>query len=138
MKIEDIEQWVIPGAGQQFTGDDFRSLREPGVYIFMREGKALYVGKATRLLGRIGARHHQAEAIYLCDQVLLYPCKSDSAALRLEELLITKLRPRFNAQKLNNSIKQRLGLARSSNHLFSRVSRARKTLAHNPSLHNVS
>lgn len=67
----DIAQFVLPGTGQSFKGNDFRDLRQPGVYVFLLKGKPLYVGMSKQLLGRIGSRHSQAKrAIEDCDQVL--------------------------------------------------------------------
>jgi excinuclease UvrABC nuclease subunit len=107
----NIEEWVIPGAGQQFDGDDFRDLRRPGVYVFMFEGSALYVGMASMLLRRIGGFHKQAQdAIDGCDRVFVYPCVSLEAALELEKLLICQLKPRDNVNSRLNYIKQRLGI----------------------------
>ena len=66
----------------------------------MLDGFALYVGMATRLLGRIGGWHKQAErAIEECDEVLLYPCVSAKAAKELETILIGNLKPKYNKQR---------------------------------------
>lgn len=95
-----IEEFVIPGAGQQFKGNDFRDLRKSGVYLFMLEGKPLYIGTGRMLLGRASGKHKQAEeAIAQCDTVLLYPCLSWFIAQQLETLLINKLQPKYNKRK---------------------------------------
>src|SRR6266852_4384829 len=97
---KDIESLVIKGAGQKFVGSDFRQLRKPGVYVFMLGGLPLYVGQGKMLLRRIGSNHHQAlKAIELADEVLLYPCISESAAIELEIILIGKLKPKFNVNR---------------------------------------
>lgn len=95
-----LEALVLPEAGQKFKGSDFRDLRKPGVYLFMRGKEALYVGMAKRLLGRVGSFHSQAQlAIEDCDEVLLYPCVSVKAAQELEIILIGRLRPKYNIQR---------------------------------------
>lgn len=93
-----LEELVMPNGGQRFTGSDFRALRLPGVYLFMKEKAALYVGMASCLLQRAGSKQHaQADqAIAECDEVLFYPCQSIDAAVELERLLIWKLKPDFN------------------------------------------
>ena len=107
---DEIAGLVIADAGQSFTGDDFRSLRQPGVYVFMLGAECLYVGMATRLLGRIGGNHHRKEAIAECDRVLLWPCVSKPAAARLEEILIAGLNPRYNKRKRFTAMCKHLGL----------------------------
>lgn len=109
----DMSQLVIPSAGQKLQGSDFRDLCRPGVYVFMRRGKPLYIGMAKRMLGRIGSLHRQAEsAIEECDEVLLYPCVSVKAAVELEIILIGKLKPTYNKQHKMFAAKL-LGLSRA-------------------------
>lgn len=33
----NFEDYVVAGQGQEFKGDDFRSLLSPGVYVLMEE-----------------------------------------------------------------------------------------------------
>lgn len=112
MNEASISSLVIPEAGQQFIGSDFRDLRKPGVYVFMLKGQPLYVGMGSMLLRRIGAKHYQAtQAIDECDQVLLYPCVSIKAAQQLEALLISKLQPKYNWRQRSKALRDRLGLS---------------------------
>ena len=94
----EIWKCVIPDSGQQFSGEDFRRLRLPGVYILFNKRSPLYVGYGASLLGRIGWRHHGQTnlAMEKCDEVLLFPCESKNAARRLEVILISQLKPPFN------------------------------------------
>lgn len=58
-EIEEIESLTVDGAGQSFSGNDFRSLRAPGVYALMLEGACLYVGMGMNVIGRISGEGHQ-------------------------------------------------------------------------------
>lgn len=114
-KIEqEIEQLVLPSAGQQFKGNDFRQLREPGVYVLLSNGIPLYVGMGSMLLRRVGGKHGQADkAINECDQLLIYPCISTKAAAKLETILISKLQPKYNWRKRSIVLRE-LGYAPNS------------------------
>ena len=92
---------VLPDKGQRFTGEDFRNLRMPGVYVLLKGDEVLYVGYGVSLLRRIGTdrqEYARDSAIQACDQVLLYPCQSIGAARRVERILINQLQPRFNVR----------------------------------------
>lgn len=93
-----IEALTIPEAGQQFSGDDFRSLTKPGVYVFVRENEILYVGVSHSLLSRAshGSHDQDDKARRECDKVLLYPCRNDECARTLESILIYAMKPKYN------------------------------------------
>lgn len=91
---------TIPGAGQRFSGEDFRDLLRPGVYAFFKGGKPLYVGTSYSILQRAAYRDHNAKrAREEADEVFMFPCISKEAADSLETYLIGKMRPRDNKAK---------------------------------------
>lgn len=103
---ELISKLIIQDSGQSFNGNDFRSLKNPGVYVFLKGSKPLYVGMSKCVLQRIGFANHlqAARAIDECDKVLIYTCKSVPKARRLERILIARLQPAYNhrlSQKAN-------------------------------------
>lgn len=113
--ISEIESLVVEGAGQSFTGDDFRSLRRPGVYALMLGDVCLYIGMGRNVLGRAASEgHHCWLAIRDCDKVLLWPCKSHDAAFKLELILIRRLKPRYNKVNLFVNAKKMLGITGTS------------------------
>lgn len=105
LSIRDrLPQLVVPDSGQRFAGQDFRSLRLPGVYMFLKDESVLYIGMSSCLLQRTGSsKHSQAsKAIAQCDAVLLYPCRSLQATRILERELIRKINPPFNVNLRSN------------------------------------
>jgi hypothetical protein len=109
--LEEIESLVIEGAAQSFAGDDFRSMPLPGVYVLMLASECLYVGISGSVMGRIrSGRHHSWKAIKECDKVLLWPCISFDAALRLESILIQRLHPRYNKRGRLADLKKVMGI----------------------------
>jgi hypothetical protein len=111
--LKQIERLTVRDAGQKFTGEDFRDLRRPGVYVFMLAGEPLYIGMSSSLLGRIGGAHHfQQVAIEECDEVLLYPCANIKAADVLEEILIQRLKPKYNVRRRYGMLKNWLGIGK--------------------------
>lgn len=110
-ELDEIESLTIAGAGQSFTGSDFRSLRSPGVYALMLKDVCLYVGMGGNILGRIGGQsHHCFRAIRECDRVLLWPCRSVDAAFKLEIILIRRLKPSYNKANRFVQLKKMLGI----------------------------
>lgn len=109
---KEIERYVIPNSGNQFTGDDFRLLCRPCVYLFMLNGLPLYIGMSGIGIVRSAARnHHHADlARKECDQVLIYPCLSVDAAYSLEKLLIHVLSPKYNERLRGSYTADRLGV----------------------------
>lgn len=88
-----------PQLGQKFKANDFRDLRKPGVYLFLLDGNALYVGMGKSLIYacvRTGYHYGRDMAIEQADEVLMYPCVSSEAARELEIMLIKSLRPKYN------------------------------------------
>ena len=107
--FDHIAQSCVAAQGISFTGDDFRSLCWPCVYVLLKGDTALYVGMSRNGMSRITAGlHKQAdEARRKCDKVLIYPTVSVDAASRLERVLITGLRPQMNQRGALSSAKLR-------------------------------
>jgi hypothetical protein len=78
---------------------DVSIMASPGVYALVFNGEVMWVGKSSRLAGRVGD-HFQAK-VFPIDQVFVLPC--DPADLvTLENFLIVKLKPRYNIQSLGD------------------------------------
>ena len=90
---------LIKGIGARFTGEDFRSLCKPTVYMFLRNGEPLYVGYSRQGLGRALNTHKQADkARQECDEVLTWPCRDVISAQQVERILIAHCRPVYNVR----------------------------------------
>jgi hypothetical protein len=92
---------LCPAQGVEFTGDGFRSLCGPIVYLLLwTDDKVLYVGRSINGLYRTCCPDHRAlEARNICTKVLIYPCKDAEQSIRLELLLIRNLNPTYNIKK---------------------------------------
>lgn len=85
--------------------DDFRldisislsDMEKPGVYIWEREGKALYIGQSRHVIHRLGGHHCiKPELVKDGDRLLIRFTESSRSALALEKQLIEKFRPQYN------------------------------------------
>ncbi len=95
----------------RFTGEEFRSLCGPLVYVFWQDTRALYVGMSSESISRPASRDHdQAGARSQCTEVLIFPTPSAEAANELELLLITALQPSLNKRRDKGSVAGCLGL----------------------------
>ena len=98
--MESLIGLTLEGKGQEFSGEDFRDLLRPGVYVFALGAQALYVGASRGLIERAaGAHHHQRRAVSGADKVYLFPCATWKDALKLEAELIARLRPSINGRR---------------------------------------
>lgn len=125
MNPAEVSKHLLPEGGQQFKGDDFRSLLEPGVYVCVKKGQPVYVGMGKRLLSSVSRQNSHMKRRWSfadCDQILLYPCKSLEAAQELEKLLIEQLKPTNNTHLKHKGIADRLGLERPANYSPCKVS----------------
>jgi hypothetical protein len=72
-------------------------LRRPGVYMYVQDDKAIYVGSARKLGERaIGKGHHKATDITKAQSLIMFPCRNYQEAYDLEQRLINDLSPRLN------------------------------------------
>ena len=114
---QEIETLIIPNSGQSFTGDDFRMLLKPIVYMFMKAGLPLYVGMSRRGITRPSGAHHVAKAREECDEVKIFPCINEGAAYRLEQILISRTNPLYNERLRQAEAKRLTGISSSINTL---------------------
>jgi len=82
------------------NGEQFNTLTSPVLYIWWREGKALYVGTSLKGFGRF-ADHHvigRKEEVLSTD-TLDFTWMEIEKARKLESELIQELRPKYNIQR---------------------------------------
>ena len=103
----ELPSLLIEDAGIEFTGDVWRALCLPCVYIASSETEVLYVGLSERGLQRpFGVGHHKLTNPELRAEVAtlkVYPCKSISAARKAERILIASLNPKWNDRQTLSS-----------------------------------
>jgi hypothetical protein len=101
-QIEDeLNECFIPGSGIEFTGDVWRSLCKPCVYVASNPTQVLYVGMSANGLSRpFNPKHHKlsTHGRDAVESVKIYPCRSVHAARMAERLLIASLRPVWNSR----------------------------------------
>ncbi len=101
-KLRDMLKTELTGLikddGFCFKREDFDKLRQPSVYIALKDGVALYVGMSRRGIVRPTSHHKQLNDIDY-DEIHLYPVTTPGAALRLERLLIEALKPSYNINR---------------------------------------
>jgi len=92
--FRQVKQWT-DRYEISFGGDFFRALaRNPIVYVFLKDNRAIYVGMSRRGIGRpLSKGHKRNEVRRTCDDVRVFMCKDVKAAKELEEFLIRKLKP---------------------------------------------
>jgi excinuclease UvrABC nuclease subunit len=98
--FDDRVDVLCPLKGIEFTGDGFRMLCGPIVYLMLGKGETpLYIGMSRNGLSRTcDPKHGACEARSKCTSVLVYPCKDAKHAMQLEMFLIRKFNPEYNIQ----------------------------------------
>lgn len=92
-----VSKLVQSDRGIEFKGDDFRSICDPGVYLFLHNDTPLYVGMSDNVVNRASSSHHHVRrAKQEATTVKLWPCVSKDAAVELEKVLIETLQPIYN------------------------------------------
>ncbi len=103
----ELPDLFIEGAAIEFTGDVWRSLCKPCVYIASNETEVLYVGLSDRGLARpFGPNHHKLTKSELRSEVTalkVYPCKTLGAARKAERILIAALNPKWSERQTLSS-----------------------------------
>jgi len=113
----NIEELVLPNAGQSFKASDFNDLCRPGVYLLLDDkGVVLYVGMGRNIMRRLSGWHHKRWLFKECAEIRCYPCVSDKAAMELETRLIARIKPQFNTRKRYDvkALAQRIGYCEES------------------------
>ena len=98
MDYAPLESLTIKDAGADFNGDALRQLCKPCVYVFLKDDLVLYVGRSRRGLRRIFDMAHKAARIALeeCTSFRIFPCVDNESSQKLEDVLISRLRPNMN------------------------------------------
>lgn len=115
LQSDEVLDSLLEGRGASFKGDDFRLFCGPLVYLFMFRGKILYAGMSGSGIGRpSGKNHHHADrARAICDEVLVWPCKSPEAARKLESLILNRAKPLLNQSGKYSEAAKLLGVSGS-------------------------
>lgn len=89
-----MKDWLENGQAIEFNSEALSILRGPGVYLYVKEDRAIYVGCSRSAVGRALSRnHHKRMELLKGTSLLIFPCKTQTAAQQLEEKLIFDLRP---------------------------------------------
>ena len=94
-----IAELARPG-GIEFSGVDVLRLRGPVVYLVMRGEQPMYVGMSRNGLARPFGRKHLT-GLTEDDRLQVWPVASEDAAFELERLLIARLQPAWNRQRVD-------------------------------------
>jgi excinuclease UvrABC nuclease subunit len=93
----------------EFDSSSLAILRSPGVYMYVRNDEAIYVGAAHKVLGRALARnHHKRAGLLIGTSLILFPCDTYEEAKQLEKELITDLKPVKNQRNGKTLVAQHL------------------------------
>jgi hypothetical protein len=93
----------------EFSGDSLAILRSAGVYMYVREDRAIYIGAAKKVLGRALARnHHKLSELFSGTSLILFPCDTYEEAKQLEAELISDLKPEYNERNGKMTIAKRI------------------------------
>lgn len=113
----------------------------PGVYIFYKKDRPLYIGKATNLKARIRSHFNSAfsgdkneqNIVANANKIKYYLTQSDFLALILEAELISRFQPAYNRRGRDD--KSFLYLKVAVNELYPKVYPVRKTEINNQGLY---
>lgn len=93
----DIKEFLSQKNALEFDASALAVLRGPGVYMYVRDDKAIYVGGSSSAIGRCLARnHHRKNDLLLGTSLIVMPCKDRKSARELEDWLIFELKPLCN------------------------------------------
>lgn len=111
----DLKQFLSQSTAIEFKPADLAILRGPGVYMYVLEDKAVYVGGSRSAVGRSLARnHHRKSELLLGTSLIIFPCKDHAAAKELEDWLIFELKPALNRRGGWKQLAKALGISRSA------------------------
>lgn len=89
---------------ESFTAEFFERLAQPCVYMFMREGKPVYIGKSKQGIFRAGSPHHQrAPERATADEIKVFWFKKAWQASDMERRLIQQHNPPLNGARVGRS-----------------------------------
>ena len=102
--LDGMDEMTIPGidrlgSGLRFSGDVFRKLCQPCVYVVLCDNAPLYIVMSRNGISRPARPdHHQVKAFNECDEVLIYPVETAQDAKRVERALIQYFQPQYNGR----------------------------------------
>lgn len=105
--MDKLAQPYLEGVeSESFTNAAVRRITRPCVYLFLKEGRALYVGTSVNGFCRFGSPdHNRAQVRNHADEIRVLWFDNASWALEIEKRLIRDLEPPFNTRgNRNNSI----------------------------------
>jgi excinuclease UvrABC nuclease subunit len=110
-----IPSLIEENGGYSFTGTDVRKFNMPCVYMYSVNDSILYVGFSRRGFQRVFQAAHRSsqKAREECDKLSVWFCVSVEAAQKLEKLLISRLRPKYNRRLSMVAIAERLGITQT-------------------------
>src|SRR5467141_351669 len=107
----DLTQFLSQRNALEFSVDALTVLRGPGVYLYVRDDKAIYVGGSRSAIGRCLARnHHRKQELLIGTSLIIFPCKDHKSAKELEDWLIFELKPLCNERGGWKQLAIRLGV----------------------------
>jgi excinuclease UvrABC nuclease subunit len=82
---------------ETFSNEYLTQITRPCVYMFIKDGKPLYIGKGAHGLMRAAEpKHQRAKVRAIADEIRVLWCKKESHARDLERRLIAEHNPPFN------------------------------------------
>lgn len=110
----NAKKFLSHSSAIEFNAESLAILRGPGVYMYVREDKAIYIGASRSAIGRCLARnHHKKQHLLAGTSLLIFPCKDHTAAKELEDWLIFDLKPIGNKRGGWQQLANALGMTRS-------------------------
>jgi predicted GIY-YIG superfamily endonuclease len=100
----------------EFDANGLQILNNPGVYIYTKDDRAIYVGSSDCVIGRaLAANHHKRKEfkqILNGASLLIFPCDTAKQALELEKIITAELQPILNERNLlpADELAQALGI----------------------------
>jgi hypothetical protein len=102
MIVELPKQFLaeVNGLPESFSNAQLKAMMRPCVYLFLKDGSALYIGSSTNGLMRFGApTHHHADVREQADEVRVIWLKEKVDPALLEAYLIRRLNPPYNGRQ---------------------------------------
>ena len=100
----------------EFDAKGLQILRGPGVYMYVQNDRAIYIGSSESVIGRALARNHHKRFDFAKIpglSLLIFPCDSAQQAYELELKFTARLKPLLNERNLQdiNQLAQYLGVS---------------------------
>ena len=90
---------VVQAETQSFSNESLNAITRPCVYIFVKDGRALYVGSSVNGIIRFGdPSHNNAKVRAIADEVQVLWFDNVANARRIESYLIRELKSPLNRE----------------------------------------